>query len=132
MNMNKVQLKFKSSMPLKLQNALVGLGFTYFDHKRDEWIIYEKQIDDDDSGVPKGVQQKLKRRIDNVINAYLDPYTRSQDIKDQCFKIASTLPKLEREWVRNWVTENIDSDFHSPKDTQGVPPWEDEDYMYNC
>lgn len=126
--MDKVRLKFKSGIPIKLQNILAAYGFSYHSSKLGEWIMYQKvpEVPEfDNSGLSKAVQGHLRARINKIEDAYIDPYAHVKDIKEQCLKMADTLPALQAKWVLDWVTENLDNLY-------STPPWEDEDHVYNC
>lgn len=117
-----MKLKFREDIPIRLENALVALGFTYYARYKNKWVIYEKLPDTnlDQSGVPLQTQEKLRLRLQKVIDCYLDPYSNVPAIHNQCMMIANGLPELQRTWVIDWITTNLDAEFFQP-------PWESED-----
>lgn len=134
-----IKLRFKSSIPIRLENALTSFGFTRYARKQGVWVIYEKMpgqvvvkpddaaediVDPDEFGVTADVQDQLRARMYKLIDRYLDPYSNIPAIKIQCMAIANQLPDNQRDWVINWISKELDSDFHTP-------PWEDEDYQPN-
>lgn len=119
---NTVLLQFKESIPVKLENALADFGFTRYSRKIGEWVIYEKVLTPtslNEFGMTKKVEDEIRHRLEKIIDAYLDPYSYTEAIREQCTRVANQLPKNQRAWVFKWIRDTIDC----------PPPWEDENYQ---
>ena len=125
MQPNKIMLKFNSTIPIRLENELVSMGFVYFARKKNEWVIYEKTLIPeikDKLDLPDFITNDLRRRLNKIVDSYLDPDAHMPAIRARCVNFAKTLPPDPRDWVMNWIKTNIDNED---------PPWEDENYEPN-
>lgn len=130
MQPNKIMLKFSSEIPIRLENELVSLGFRYFARKKNEWVIYEKSLvpedprNEDELDLPEFMINDLRKRLNRIVDSYLDPDAHTAAIRTRCVNMAKTLPPDPRDWVMNWIRQNIDNESNDP-------PWEDENYQPN-
>lgn len=120
----KVMLRFREDIPARLEDALVDFGFIFFGRRKGHWIMYEKVMipenNTDKAVLSAGVQKTLTRRLNSVVDSYVDPYSNIPAIRSRCMTIADSLPKDQRDWVVNWIETTVD-------DESFTPPWESED-----
>jgi hypothetical protein len=130
----KVMLKFSTNIPPQLETALYEFGFTYWGRKKNKWVIYEKvlgkptEMKEIAKAPEKDWQTALEDRMNRIVDAYLDPYSHLEGIRQQIKGVQKNLPNDQQLWIDEWVERNLDSE-HYPSATYGDPPWEDENYQ---
>jgi len=118
-----VLVRFGSKFPPSLEAALADYGFELYARKHNKWVIYKKKLQ------PKGVIKepnevelwapKLEERINKIVDAFLDPYSNINSIREQLFNLAKGLPGEQEQFVLTWMKNNLDNEYF-------VPPWEDD------
>lgn len=107
-----IKLKFRSSLPYELRDALQDFGFQVYSVKQGDWLIYEK-IPQENTDWETGLQY----RLDRIVDCYLDPYSNLEGIKRQVEGLMKSLPEEQRQFCAQWL-----------KDIESAPPWEQELY----
>lgn len=113
----KAKLKFRGDLPWELEHKLcTKLGFRIYSRCQKDWLIVEK-VDHGwkpevlvNGELPEDIRNTLIKRCNTIVNHFLDPDAHAYTIRTRLNNIAATLPPLQRKFVHDWITRNIEGD----------------------
>lgn len=80
-------------------------------------LPWETEYEDHPSdGEPKTVGEipmwriaELEKRCDRICNTFMDPYSQTQQVRDQIITMCKRthVTEVEQEWIENWIYANV-------------------------
>lgn len=108
----KARLKFKDSLPLKLQTTLVMNGYRLSERKDGEFIVYEK-LRPVAKIVPIGVSSArqifLSKCCRGIRDKFHDHHANSALIRFRINEMCKAFTLQERIWCEDWMSRNLDA-----------------------
>lgn len=124
----KARLKFVGLTYEQEHKLIQEGGFIVYSRKRKSddhpgWVILEKLVRDYGKGfevlyggkLPPDIQLHLTRRCNKIASMFP---TNPGTVKMRCERIASTLPRYQAAFIKDWIKENVDDGQEAP--------WEDD------
>lgn len=135
MKKNTIRIKLQcgpNGLPVSLENALQDFGFSCHSRKIGKWVIYEKDLVPypKNKDLDRKTIEALDKRLNKIVDIYLDPYSNTEAIRAQALTLADSLPKAEQDYVLDWIERVVEGeDFYGNggSSNSNDPPWESMD-----
>lgn len=74
------------------------------------WVDHNSDSDPKTVGeIPMWRIAELEKRCDRICNTFIDPYSQSQQVRDQIITMCrrTHVSPIEQEWIENWIYANV-------------------------